>query len=178
MVRKSPLNDPDCVVRAPAGRRARKRCVRSCTLICRAAQCQRLRIDSAMPDQQRRRFIVGSALAAAGLMLPKVSSATSRNITIALVLKSISDPFTKTMIGAAQAFQKHYPYRVTKPSPFRQKTLRDAPFGQGGRVPRATEPHRGWSNSAHLESPARILETDRGGEEVPRTPAPFNTDSR
>ena len=43
-------------------------------------------------------------------MLPKVSSATSRNITIALVLKSISDPFTKTMIGAAQAFQKHYPY--------------------------------------------------------------------
>jgi ribose transport system substrate-binding protein len=63
-----------------------------------------------MLDEKRRRFIIGSALGAAGFALPTASSATSRNPAIALVLKSISDPFTKTMIGAAQAFHKHSPY--------------------------------------------------------------------
>ncbi|WP_087734898.1 substrate-binding domain-containing protein [Paraburkholderia piptadeniae] len=63
-----------------------------------------------MPHQQRRRFIVASALATMGIVVPKVSKAESRHGTIALALKSITDPFTSTMIDAARAFQKHSPY--------------------------------------------------------------------
>ncbi|MEM5382825.1 substrate-binding domain-containing protein [Paraburkholderia phymatum] len=63
-----------------------------------------------MPRQQRRRFIVASALAATGIVVPKPSKAASRNGTIALALKSIADPFTSSMIDAARAFQKHSPF--------------------------------------------------------------------
>ncbi|MPW20185.1 substrate-binding domain-containing protein [Paraburkholderia sp. CNPSo 3157] len=63
-----------------------------------------------MPHQQRRRFIVASALAAIGTVVPKPSKAANSNGTIALALKSIADPFTSSMIDAARAFQKHSPY--------------------------------------------------------------------
>jgi len=68
------------------------------------------RIDPAMLDKQRRQFIVGSALGAAGLVWTNALCAASRSDTIALVLKSMSDPFTRTMIDGAQTFQKHYPH--------------------------------------------------------------------
>jgi ribose transport system substrate-binding protein len=63
-----------------------------------------------MLDEQRRRFVLASVLAAIGAAHARTGSAATGGFTIALVLKALPDPFTTTMIAAAKVFQAHSPY--------------------------------------------------------------------
>jgi ribose transport system substrate-binding protein len=57
----------------------------------------------------RRRLLVAATLAAAGLTgTVRVDAMQGGKLKIALVLKSMSDPFTVAMLNAAQNYQKHY----------------------------------------------------------------------
>jgi len=62
-----------------------------------------------MLQKIRRRLFVAGALAAAGLPVAKSANAVQDGkLTIALVLKSLADPFAVAMAGGAQNYQKHY----------------------------------------------------------------------
>src|ERR1700743_173196 len=62
-----------------------------------------------MVQKTRRRVLVAGALAAAGLTVAKIAEAIpTGKLTIALVLKSLADPFTVAMASAAQNYQKHF----------------------------------------------------------------------
>lgn len=61
-----------------------------------------------MVQKTRRRVLVAGVLAAAGLTMSKVIEAAPAGKTIALVLKSLADPFTVAMASAAQNYQKHF----------------------------------------------------------------------
>lgn len=62
-----------------------------------------------MTQRMRRRVLVAATLAAAGLTgTARVDAMQGGKLKIALVLKSMSDPFTVAMVNAAQNYQKHY----------------------------------------------------------------------
>lgn len=62
-----------------------------------------------MVQKTRRRVLVAGILASAGLMNSKIASAMlNGKVTIALVLKSLADPFTMAMSSGAQNYQKHF----------------------------------------------------------------------
>ncbi|MGF6753150.1 substrate-binding domain-containing protein [Paraburkholderia sp. GAS42] len=62
-----------------------------------------------MAQRMRRRMLVAGTLAAAGLISARDAQATQvGKVTIALVLKSLADPFTVAMANSAQNYQKHY----------------------------------------------------------------------
>ena len=62
-----------------------------------------------MTQRMRRRLLVAATLAAAGLTgTVRVDAMQGGKLKIALVLKSMSDPFTVAMLNAAQNYQKHY----------------------------------------------------------------------
>ena len=62
-----------------------------------------------MVQKTRRRVLVAGALAAAGLSVAKIAEALpTGRLTIALVLKSLTDPFTVAMASAAQNYQRHF----------------------------------------------------------------------
>ncbi len=62
-----------------------------------------------MVQKIRRRLLVAGALAAAGPMVAKSADAVQDGkLTIALVLKSLADPFSVAMASGAQNYQKHY----------------------------------------------------------------------
>ncbi len=62
-----------------------------------------------MMQRMRRRVLVAGTLAAAGLTgAVRVAAMQGGTPKIALVLKSMSDPFTVAMANAAQNYQKHY----------------------------------------------------------------------
>ncbi|WP_322047771.1 substrate-binding domain-containing protein [Paraburkholderia sp. J67] len=63
-----------------------------------------------MHQPQRRRFVLASVLAAIGAAHARSGNGATRDITIALVLKALPDPFTTAMIAAAKVFQAHAPY--------------------------------------------------------------------
>lgn len=64
-----------------------------------------------MIQKIRRRVLVAGALAASGLFGAEANSAArTGNLSIALVLKSIKDPYAVAMADAARNYQKHYPY--------------------------------------------------------------------
>ena len=57
----------------------------------------------------RRRVLMAGVLAASGLAVSKIAQAIPNGrSTIALVLKSLADPFTVAMSSAAQNYQKHF----------------------------------------------------------------------
>jgi ribose transport system substrate-binding protein len=64
-----------------------------------------------MTQRMRRRVLVAGTLAAAGLTGAVRVDATQGEPEIALVLKSMTDPFTVAMVNAAQNYQKHYASR-------------------------------------------------------------------
>jgi ribose transport system substrate-binding protein len=62
-----------------------------------------------MTQRMRRRVLVAGALAAAGLTRAASAAAVQDGAPkIALVLKSLSDPFTVAMANAAKNYQQHY----------------------------------------------------------------------
>ena len=62
-----------------------------------------------MTQRMRRRVLVAGTLAAAGLTgAARVDAMQGGKLKIALVLKSLADPFTVAMANAAQNYQKHY----------------------------------------------------------------------
>lgn len=62
-----------------------------------------------MTQKMRRRVLIAGTLAAAGLTgAARVDAMQSGTLKIALVLKSMADPFTVAMANAAQNYQKHY----------------------------------------------------------------------
>ncbi|HEV3422726.1 MAG TPA: substrate-binding domain-containing protein [Paraburkholderia sp.] len=62
-----------------------------------------------MVQKTRRRVLVAGVLAAASLTVSKIANATpDGKITIALVLKSLADPFALAMQRGAQNYQKHF----------------------------------------------------------------------
>ncbi|HEY4296764.1 MAG TPA: substrate-binding domain-containing protein [Paraburkholderia sp.] len=61
-----------------------------------------------MKQTMRRRVLVAGALAAAGLSGATRVSAQGGTRKIALVLKSLTDPFTVAMADAAQNYEQHY----------------------------------------------------------------------
>lgn len=62
-----------------------------------------------MVQKTRRRVLVAGILASAGLMNSKIANAMlNGKVTIALVLKSLADPFTMAMSSGAQNYQKHF----------------------------------------------------------------------
>jgi ribose transport system substrate-binding protein len=62
-----------------------------------------------MGQMTRRRVLVAGVLTAAGLTVSKIAGATPNGrLTIAIVLKSLGDPFTVSMASAAQDYQKHF----------------------------------------------------------------------
>jgi ribose transport system substrate-binding protein len=61
-----------------------------------------------MVQKTRRRVLVAGVLAAAGLAVSKTSEAAPTGKTIALVLKSLADPFAVAMASGAQNYQKHF----------------------------------------------------------------------
>jgi len=62
-----------------------------------------------MTQRMRRRVLVAGTLVAASVAgTSRVSAAAGGQAKIALVLKSIADPFTVAMANAAQNYQKHY----------------------------------------------------------------------
>src|ERR1700761_6772922 len=63
-----------------------------------------------MTQKMRRRVLVAGPLAAAGLTgAAPVDAMQSGRLKIALVLKSMTDPFTVEMANAARNYQKHFP---------------------------------------------------------------------
>ncbi|MBN3858548.1 sugar ABC transporter substrate-binding protein [Paraburkholderia sp. Ac-20340] len=63
-----------------------------------------------MHHPQRRRFVLASLLAAIGAAHAGSGMGATREVTIALVLKAMPDPFTMAMVAAARGFQAHSPY--------------------------------------------------------------------
>jgi ribose transport system substrate-binding protein len=61
-----------------------------------------------MTQNPRRRMLFAGALAAAGLAGASRVDAQSGKLKIALVLKSLADPFTVAMVNAARNYQQHY----------------------------------------------------------------------
>lgn len=62
-----------------------------------------------MTQNMRRRVLLAGALAAAGLTGARgVGAVPPGKLRIALVLKSVTDPFTMAMTHAAQNYQQHY----------------------------------------------------------------------
>ncbi|MGQ7935995.1 substrate-binding domain-containing protein [Paraburkholderia sp. D1E] len=62
-----------------------------------------------MTQKMRRRVLIAGTLAAAGLTgATRVDAMQGGKLKIALVLKSMADPFTVAMANAAQNYQKHY----------------------------------------------------------------------
>lgn len=61
-----------------------------------------------MVQKTRRRVLVAGVLAAAGLTVSKMTGAAPTGKTIALVLKSLADPFAVAMTSAAQNYQRHF----------------------------------------------------------------------
>ncbi|MFM0159902.1 substrate-binding domain-containing protein [Paraburkholderia sediminicola] len=62
-----------------------------------------------MTQRMRRRVLVAGTLAAAGLTgAARVDAVQGGTLKIALVLKSLTDPFTVAMANAARNYQKHY----------------------------------------------------------------------
>jgi ribose transport system substrate-binding protein len=62
-----------------------------------------------MVQKTRRRVLMAGVLAAAGLTESRmVNALPNGKLTIALVLKSLADPFTVAMQSAAQNYQKHF----------------------------------------------------------------------
>ncbi len=62
-----------------------------------------------MTQRMRRRVLVAGTLAAAGLTgAARVDAMQGGTLKIALVLKSLADPFTVAMANAARNYQKHY----------------------------------------------------------------------
>ncbi|NPT41498.1 substrate-binding domain-containing protein [Paraburkholderia sp. 1N] len=62
-----------------------------------------------MTQRMRRRVLVAGTLAAAGLTgAARVDAMQGGTLKIALVLKSVTDPFTVAMANAALNYQKHY----------------------------------------------------------------------
>ncbi|MFM0198400.1 substrate-binding domain-containing protein [Paraburkholderia fungorum] len=63
-----------------------------------------------MTQKMRRRVLVAGTLAAAGLTgAAHVDAIQSGKLKIALVLKSMTDPFTVAMANAARNYEKHFP---------------------------------------------------------------------
>jgi ribose transport system substrate-binding protein len=62
-----------------------------------------------MVQKTRRRVLIAGVLASAGLINSKLANAApGGKATIALVLKSLADPFTTAMSMGAQDYQKHF----------------------------------------------------------------------
>jgi ribose transport system substrate-binding protein len=62
-----------------------------------------------MVQKTRRRVLMAGVLAASGLAVSKIAEAIPNGkFTIALVLKSLADPFTVAMSSAAENYQKHF----------------------------------------------------------------------
>jgi ribose transport system substrate-binding protein len=62
-----------------------------------------------MINNTRRHLLIAGVLAASGLAVSTVArAAQDGKLTIALVLKSLGDPFTVAMSSAAQNYQKHF----------------------------------------------------------------------
>ena len=62
-----------------------------------------------MTQRMRRRVLLAGTLAAAGLTgAARVDAVQGGTLKIALVLKSLTDPFTVAMANAARNYQKHY----------------------------------------------------------------------
>jgi ribose transport system substrate-binding protein len=62
-----------------------------------------------MVQKTRRRVLMAGVLAASGLAVSKIAEALPNGkLTIALVLKSLADPFTVAMSSAAENYQKHF----------------------------------------------------------------------
>ncbi|WP_144156639.1 substrate-binding domain-containing protein [Paraburkholderia sp. BCC1885] len=62
-----------------------------------------------MVKKTRRRVLMAGVLAASGLAVSKFAQAIPNGkLTIALVLKSLADPFSIAMSSAAQNYQKHF----------------------------------------------------------------------
>jgi ribose transport system substrate-binding protein len=62
-----------------------------------------------MVQKTRRRVLIAGVLASAGLMNSKIANAMPNGkVTIALVVKSLADPFTMAMSSGAQNYQKHF----------------------------------------------------------------------
>ncbi|MGB8421016.1 substrate-binding domain-containing protein [Paraburkholderia sp.] len=62
-----------------------------------------------MTQRMRRRVLLAGTLAAAGLTgVARVDAMQGGTLKIALVLKSLADPFTVAMANAARNYQKHY----------------------------------------------------------------------
>lgn len=62
-----------------------------------------------MTQKMRRRVLIAGTLAAAGLTgVARVDAMQGSKLKIALVLKSMADPFTVAMANAAQNYQDHY----------------------------------------------------------------------
>ncbi|MFM0341750.1 substrate-binding domain-containing protein [Paraburkholderia fungorum] len=62
-----------------------------------------------MTQRMRRRVLIAGTLAAAGLTgAADIEAMQGGKLKIALVLKSLTDPFTVAMASAAQNYQKHY----------------------------------------------------------------------
>jgi ribose transport system substrate-binding protein len=61
-----------------------------------------------MTQNMRRRVLLAGTLAAAGLSGATRVDAQGGKLKIALVLKSLTDPFTVAMADAAQNYQQHY----------------------------------------------------------------------
>jgi ribose transport system substrate-binding protein len=62
-----------------------------------------------MVQKTRRRVLMAGVLAASGLAVSKIAGAAPNSkLTIALVLKSLADPFTIAMSSAAENYQKHF----------------------------------------------------------------------
>jgi len=62
-----------------------------------------------MVQKTRRRVVMAGVLAASGLAVSKIAEAIpDGKLTIALVLKSLADPFTLALSSAAENYQKHF----------------------------------------------------------------------
>jgi ribose transport system substrate-binding protein len=65
-----------------------------------------------MTHNPRRRMLIAGALAAASLAGAARADAQGGQLKIGLVLKSLADPFTVAMVGAARNYQEHYASQV------------------------------------------------------------------
>ncbi|SAK52482.1 periplasmic binding protein/LacI transcriptional regulator [Caballeronia fortuita] len=61
-----------------------------------------------MPSLVRRRLLAACALSACGLAHVRHAHAASDKATVALVMKSLGDPFVASMIDGARNYQRHY----------------------------------------------------------------------
>ncbi|WP_250510837.1 substrate-binding domain-containing protein [Caballeronia sp. GACF4] len=61
-----------------------------------------------MPSLARRRLLAACALSASGLVRVRDARAADGRATIALVMKSVNDPFVVSMIDGANNYQRHF----------------------------------------------------------------------